>query len=375
MGYVAVKGGLDAILAAERLIHSSNGESQPLQLEQIIEQQRLVVDQIMGEAGLYNERLAALAFKQAEGDITEAVFLLRAYKSTLERAGYSLPIDTEKMLVLRRISSAFKNIPGGQLLGRTRDYTQRLLDDGSLNSQADGAQGAQEAEAEQNGEATLPQFHRVSDVLREEGLVGPLELQSEEPFDITRQSLHFPAARSARLQVLARGESGAMVAFGYSSMRGYGAVHPTISELRYGNVPVQIQHPLTGKPVTIGQLRVTEVEEINHAYGFVGGGDGDRPVEEEQTKDETKPLFELGYGLVFGQNERKAIAMAILDRALIIGGDAPSGDAEFVLYHIDSVESSGFVEHLKLPHYVTFQSNLDRAREERRLAYEKEMKK
>ena len=373
MGYVAVKGGLDAIMAAERLIHSSNGESSLLQLEQIIEQQRLVVDQIMGEAGLYNERLAALAFKQAEGDITEAVFLLRAYKSTLERAGYSLPVATDEMLVLRRISSAFKNIPGGQLLGRTRDYTQRLLDDGSLGQQSYAAPGGQGLLAE--NENALPEFHRVSDVLREEGLVGPLEPQTDEPFDITRQSLHFPASRSARLQILARGESGAMVAFGYSSLRGYGAVHPTISELRYGNVPVQIAHPLTGKPVTIGQLRVTEVEEINHAYGFVGEGDGDTNVEEEQTKDETKPLFELGYGLVFGQNERKAIAMAILDRALTIGGDAPTGDAEFVLYHIDSVESSGFVEHLKLPHYVTFQSNLDRAREERRMAYEKEMKK
>ena len=371
MGYVAVKGGLDAIMAAEKLIHQSNGESQLLQLEQIIEQQRLVVDQIMGEAGLYSERLAALAFRQAEGDITEAVFLLRAYKSTLERAGYSLPIATEEMLVLRRISSAFKNIPGGQLLGRTRDYTQRLLDDGALNRQRDIAAG-QELSAQREEDAPR-QFYRVSDVLRAEGLVGPLEPQSDEPFDITRQSLHFPAPRSASLQIMARGESGAMVAFGYSSLRGYGAVHPTISELRYGNVPVQITHPLTGKPVTIGQLRVTEVEEINHAHVFVGDGDGD--VGPEQAKDDTKPLFELGYGLVFGQNERKAIAMAILDRALIIGGDAPTGDAEFVLYHIDSVESSGFIEHLKLPHYVTFQSNLDRAREERRLAYEKEMKK
>ena len=375
MGYVAVKGGLDAIMAAEKLIHSSNGESQPLQLEQIIEQQRLVVDQIMGEAGLYNERLAALAFKQAEGDVTEAVFLLRAYKSTLERAGYSLPIVTDDMLVLRRISSAFKNIPGGQLLGRTRDYTQRLLDNGSLDRQLDTEQVEHDPRTLPSDGNILPQFHRVSDVLREEGLVGPLESQSDEPFDITRQSLHFPAPRSASLQIMARGESGAMVAFGYSSLRGYGAVHPTISELRYGTVPVQITHPLTGKPVTIGQLRVTEVEEINHAYGFVGEGDGDMAVEEEQDKGEAKPLFELGYGLVFGQNERKAIAMAILDRALMIGGDVPTGDAEFVLYHIDSVESSGFVEHLKLPHYVTFQSNLDRAREERRLAYEKEMKK
>ncbi|GAC1448432.1 MAG: hypothetical protein PVSMB5_35130 [Ktedonobacteraceae bacterium] len=296
---------------------------------------------------------------------------MRAYKSTLERAGYSLPIATSEMLVLRRISSAFKNVPGGQLLGRTRDYTQRLLDSGSPSRDV-----VQPAQAVQQVDTPTPprEFGRVSDVLRAEGLVQQLdELHSDEPFDITRQSLQFPAPRSARLQIMARGESGAMVAFGYSSMRGYGAVHPTISELRYGKVPVQITHPLTGKPVAIGQLRVTEVEEINHAHSFFSLGDNIKNVEEEQA--ETKPLFELGYGLVFGQNERKAISMAILDRALTIGGDAPTGDAEFVLYHIDSVESSGFIEHLKLPHYVTFQSNLDRAREERRLAYQKEMKK
>ena len=27
--------------------------------------------------------------------------------------------------------------------------------------------------------------------------------------------------------------------------------------------------------------------------------------------------------------------------------------------HIDSVEATGFISHLKLPHYVTFQSKLD----------------
>lgn len=63
-----------------------------------------------------------------------------------------------------------------------------------------------------------------------------------------------------------------------------------------------------------------------------------------------------------GQNETKAIAMSVLDRNLDIPGDTPAQNEEFVLYHIDSVESSGFVSHLKLPHYVTFQSKLDRIR-------------
>jgi alpha-D-ribose 1-methylphosphonate 5-triphosphate synthase subunit PhnI len=30
-----------------------------------------------------------------------------------------------------------------------------------------------------------------------------------------------------------------------------------------------------------------------------------------------------------------------------------------VLYHSDNVEASGFVQHLKLPHYVDFQSELE----------------
>ena len=329
----------------------------------------------MSEAGLYSETLAALAFKQSEGDITEAVFLLRAYKSTLERVGYSLPVDTEKMKVWRRISSAFKNIPGGQLLGRTRDYTQRLLDYALLT---ESRNEPTPTTATQTVESPR-KFGRVSDVLRGEGLMAPLQPQEEkEPFDITRESLKFPAARSACLQTLARGESGAMVAFAYSSMRGYGAVHPTISELRYGKAPVEFLHPLTGRPVRIGYVRLTEVEGIAHAYNAEGKGGDETTMQGAARSDESneaKPLFDLGYGLIFGQNERKAISMAILDKALELGGDAPTGDQEFVLYHVDSVESSGYVEHLKLPHYVTFQSSLDRAREERRLAFEQELRK
>ena len=30
-----------------------------------------------------------------------------------------------------------------------------------------------------------------------------------------------------------------------------------------------------------------------------------------------------------------------------------------MLYHSDNVEASGFVQHLKLPHYVDFQANLE----------------
>jgi alpha-D-ribose 1-methylphosphonate 5-triphosphate synthase subunit PhnI len=76
------------------------------------------------------------------------------------------------------------------------------------------------------------------------------------------------------------------------------------------------------------------------------------------------PTFTQGYGLAFGHSERKAMAMALVDRALraeelgeTVG--APTQDPEFVLYHSDNVEASGFVQHLKLPHYVDFQSELE----------------
>ena len=36
-------------------------------------------------------------------------------------------LDTSQMRITRRISSAFKDIPGGQMLGGTTDYHLRLL--------------------------------------------------------------------------------------------------------------------------------------------------------------------------------------------------------------------------------------------------------
>ncbi len=57
------------------------------------------------------------------------------------------------------------------------------------------------------------------------------------------------------------------------------------------------------------------------------------------------------------------MAMALVDRALRcreLGEEpaSPTQDEEFVLSHSDNVEASGFVQHLKLPHYVDFQSEL-----------------
>ena len=79
------------------------------------------------------------------------------------------------------------------------------------------------------------------------------------------------------------------------------------------------------------------------------------------------PQFTRGYGLAFGHAERKAMAWPwstahYAPRSWARMGRAPAQDQEFVLYHCDNVEATGFVEHLKLPHYVDFQAELELVR-------------
>ncbi|MBM7573305.1 carbon-phosphorus lyase complex subunit PhnI [Aquibacillus albus] len=352
MGYVAVTGGRTAIENANKLVHSYRlkDAERAIEVKEIESQMRLLVDRVMGEGGLYAPEYAALALKQTEGDVHEAAFLLRAYRSTLPRNHYSMITDPGEMRGIRRISSSFKDIPGGQVLGPTYDYTHRLLNFDLRNESGAVEQFLEDFALELDTEMDTPSFPKVMDLLREQGLVANRKIDEVEPFDITREKLAFPAPRSARLQLLSRGETGAMTALAYSSMRGYGAVHPTIGELRVGYSEVHIPYPFADEEedsIYIGELKLTEVETVN---SFTQNNQGD--VE-----------FMLGYGLTFGQNEVKAIAMAILERSLETQGQSPTQDEEFVLLHIDSVEAQGFVSHLKLPHYITFQSMLDRIRQ------------
>ncbi|WP_078381924.1 carbon-phosphorus lyase complex subunit PhnI [Sutcliffiella halmapala] len=352
MGYVAVTGGEQAIEKANELVqwYRLKGSSEELHIEQIKRQMRLLIDRVMGEGGLYAPDYAALALKQSEGDPAEAAFLLRAYRSTLPRNYYSTVVEPSEMRVIRRISSSFKDIPNGQILGPTYDYTHRLL---RFDLKEEGSEAIarflEEFELEIEVDERELIFPKVAELLKEQGLLANGSEEEVEPVDITRDKLIFPASRSARLQVLARGETGVMTSLAYSSMRGYGAVHPTIGELRVGYSDVYISYPFAGDDedtIYIGEIMLTEVETIN---SFTQNNEGEAK-------------FTLGYGLTFGQNEVKAISMSILERSLETEGMAPTQDEEFVLLHIDSVEAHGFVSHLKLPHYITFQSMLDRIR-------------
>ncbi|MCL4318599.1 MAG: carbon-phosphorus lyase complex subunit PhnI, partial [Firmicutes bacterium] len=248
MGYVRVTGGQEAIAASESVadyfrLRNAQG---PLAVSEIRTQMRLLIDRIMGEAGFYAPDYAALAVKQSEGDALEAAFMLRAYRSTLERLHRAVAIDTDHMHIIRRISSAFRNVPGGQVLGPTYDYTHRWLRFALWAETPEHIQAAlAKAEKLTDDHHPLDACARVSDSLRKEGLLSalPENRADDEPYDITREKLLFPAPRSARLQTLARGETGVLTALAYSSMRGYGAVHPTVGELRVGFAELWIEYP------------------------------------------------------------------------------------------------------------------------------------
>lgn len=358
MGYVAIKGGENAIENAAKLVEFQRLRSAttPLTVGQIRSQMRAAVDRIMGEGSLYAPEHAALALKQVEGCTLEGAFILRAYRATLKRNYASDIVDTRKMQVERRISSAFREIPGGQILGPTRDYTVRLLD-AELASEALG-DGQRFIDALRE-ELDIPLgeydgvYEKVVDMLREQGLLKPVdEEEDQRVVDVTREAVKFPAPRSAALQMLARGETGGLTALAYSSMRGFGSAHPTIGELRVGLVSVRVTDR-RGRKRYIGRIRVSECEVISKL---------------KQKGKGSIPYMTLGYGLCFGQNETKAICMGILDRSMRVKDEHPANSQEFVLYHTEGIESFGFTNHLKLPHYVTFQSGLDNLRQSMRRA-------
>ncbi len=351
--YVAVKGGERAIdnahawLAEERRGDTSVAE---LSTAQIREQLALAVNRVMAEGSLYDPDLAALAIKQARGDLIEAIFLIRAYRTTLPRLGVSEPVKTAEMACDRRISATFKDAPGGQVLGATFDYTHRLLD---FKLAAEG-EDPQAPEAEP-AEGLTP---HITGFLNREGLIQTEPDCDDIPPDLTREPMELPADRSLRLQSLSRGDEGFILSMAYSTQRGYARNHAFVGELRIGAVAVEMEVPELGFAIEIGEITLTECETINQFTG-----------------SKTEPAqFTRGYGLVFGQTERKAISMALVDRALRwkeLGEEdqgAPAQDEEFVLMHADNIQATGFLEHIKLPHYVDFQSELELVRKLRREA-------
>ncbi len=344
MAYVAARGGEAAIQASEKLHRLLRAPLDPKAIETIEASLPYLLDRVMGEGSLYALELAALALAQTGGDLYEAVLLLRAYRSTQPRLAYASPIEQEDMLVIRRISAAFKDIPGGQILGPTLDYSHRVLN-------MDVLEHPQEQEdfkgAKQPSPKTQPP---VTDWQRKNGLLASLVNQNDpedlaELPDLTREPMLFPAARAHRLQALSRADTGGVLALGYSDMRGYGTNHPTVNEVRLAYADIKLTHPVTGVPFSAGRIRVSQAEVVSSFGGST-----------------EKPELNIGFAATLGWNEVKTISASMLDMAMDKPDPFPALTEEFVLYHTEPVEASGFCVHYKLPHYVTFQSSLESMR-------------
>ncbi len=346
MAYVAARGGEAAIQQAERLYRLLNGSFDRAFVAMIARHMPYLVDRVMGESSLYAPDLAALALAQTGGDLYEAVLLLRAYRSTQPRLGYAAPVSDAATLTLRRISAAFKDIPGGQTLGPTLDYSHRILDLALLDGIA-----AAPAPFELADTPAPAQYPAVASWQRASGLLDPLPPQPEiDPAalpDVTRDAVSFPVERAHRLQTLARADTGGVLALGYSSMRGYGLIHPTVNEVRLAYADVNLRHPITGEHFSVGRVRVSQAEVVTT---FAGG----------------EAKLALGFAATLGWNEVKTIAASMLDLEMDKPGGHPAHAEEFVLYHTEPVEASGFCIHYKLPHYVTYNSALDAIQRARR---------
>lgn len=340
--YVAVKGGEQAIANAHALLAKrGRGEQADPEITpaQVRDQLGVLVSRVMTEGSVYDPDLAARAIIQSQGDALEAVTLLRTYRTTLPRFGITVAIDTAGLPSERRVSATFKDIPGGQQLGATFDYTHRLLTDSTPTS---------EVASDSDRADPMP---RVTDLLGAGALIEPVTNHADDedpdPADLTREPTVFPMSRAERMQALARGDEGFLLGIGYSTLRGYGGTHPFVGEVRVGEVEVEFVPPELGYPVSLGRIEVTECQMVAQ---FVGSS-------------EVPPMFTRGYGLAFGRSERKAMSMSLVDRSMRweeLGERkvAPANDEEFVIEHADAVQATGFVEHLKLPHYVDFQAEL-----------------
>jgi alpha-D-ribose 1-methylphosphonate 5-triphosphate synthase subunit PhnI len=338
MAYVATRGGARAIEQSERLYRAELGCIDAARVKALRGALPMLIDRVMGEASLYEPDLAALALAQAGGDIYEAVLLLRAWRTTQPRLAIAEPVLQEQLFTHRRISAAFKDIPGGQLLGPSLDYSHRLLATDVMQGRplnpVSVEPALQPAPAHQPSLATWQ---------KAQGLVADpprVEVAPDAIPDLTREPLLFPAARAHSLQSLARADTGGVLTLGYSAMRGYGNAHPTVNELRLAEAELRVRHP-RGTIFSAGRVKVSQAEVTSK------GKSGQ---------------LELGFCATLGWNEVKVIAGATLDLNAPGAAKGSPVEEEFFLYHTEPVEASGFCIHFKLPHYVTFQSSLDALR-------------
>lgn len=338
MAYVATRGGERAIEQSERLFREEMGGFDRERVDAVKKSLPYLIDRVMGEASLYDEDLAALALAQTGGELYEAVLLLRAWRTTQPRLQVAKPVEQDTLFTHRRISAAFKDIPGGQVLGPTLDYAHRILATDVLQGETYLPEPVEPAVTPSPAYQPSVSAWQAENDLLDRPAEDPTE--GNDIPDLTREPLLFPSKRAHTLQSLARAETGGVLALGYAAMRGYGQAHPTVNELRLAEAEIAVTHP-DGRQFSSGRVKVSQAEVVDKKGEKLG----------------------IGYAATFGWNEVKCISAATLDLNSPGAEKGSATEEEFFLYHTEGVESSGFCIHFKLPHYVTFQSSLDAMRD------------
>lgn len=301
----------------------------------------VVGEQICAEAGLWEPAAARRALDQAHGDPSHAVSMLRVWAATQPHVA-ALPVQPADVVLTRRLSSAYPQIPGGQWLGFAPELIARQLD-WSPDAGTPRDRPVDTGDVPPTGDAP-----RRTDTPRVRDLIGgaptvalPVDGAGADP---ARAVLVPPHSRANRLAMLARGETGALVAFAALILgRRQEAV---LVELSVAVATVRIPHPRTGIPVAVAQLPITEVEVVLDA------------------DVDARPGLALGWGATMGTVERRAIALALLDAAILADGDLAEPltlDEQTIIAATDGPATNGFVEHLRLPHYAGFTAYLAQA--------------
>ena len=296
-------------------------------------------EQVCAEAGLWETAAARRALDQSRGDAAHAVSMLRVWAATQPHV-HALPVSPDDVAIIRRLSSAYPRIPGGQWLGLAPDLIPRQLDWTDDPTSAPPERSADVMPSDSAADApTRCTTPRVRDLIDSAAVVpAPNDGDGDDP---ARTVLMPPFTRASRLAMLARGETGALVALAALILgRRQEAV---MVELTVGAAAIRVPHPRTDLPCSVAEVPITEVEVVLDAD--VGG----------------RPGLATGWGASLGTVERRAISLALLDGAMQADGELREPltlDEQTVIAATDGPATNGFVEHLRLPHYASFAAYL-----------------